>query len=656
LTATNMTVGTVAYAAPEQLMGAEIDGRADQYALAATAFHLLTGAPPYQHSNPVAVISQHLNSPPPKLSNRRPDLAHLDQVLSKALAKDPAERFSRCREFALTLSDVAANSLNNRVADPDITVQAPRAGTETQVAVVRAPGGLVQPRPHQLRRSDSDPIPTARRTRGRRRLVLLAATATVAVTIVGLVSYWIKQKDGATSDRADLAVLDGTYRLDYDNARQTSNGAPNSQPNTDNVSWWAFRSSCRSHECVATGTKLDTTNHQLAITPAVRSAFHFVDGNWHEAPAKNQTPQNQCLGAAGKEVAPGQETQTSVRSFKPQPDGTFQGIHTVTVLTNECGDQGQVLQVPLVGTRVGEVPPSVTVADPATVTTPPTTSTPQQAAAGPVLNGVYRLDFDNSKQTVDGAPTTGGSHKSYWWAFRTLCASNRCVATGASLDDANHQEPTGDATRVFYFVDGHWQDTPYLRKGLGCPQAAVDDSTTYAETISWSLELQADGKLRGIETATVLTNECGKQGMLYKTPLEAARAEDVPPNVVLADPALFLALPVPVHQLSGHYDETETYPDGHQVHSDWNMTPCGDGCVSIADLGQAHLSKGQWTLDGSGSVTCEQGGDTPNAIGFHYSWDPVTLAGSVKITNNEQVCGNPAGYQVTNNLQLALAP
>ena len=43
LTTTNMTVGTVAYSAPEQLMGEEIDGRADQYALAATAYHLLTG-------------------------------------------------------------------------------------------------------------------------------------------------------------------------------------------------------------------------------------------------------------------------------------------------------------------------------------------------------------------------------------------------------------------------------------------------------------------------------------------------------------------------------------------------------------------------------------------------------------------------------------
>ena len=89
LTATNMTVGTVSYAAPEQLMGADIDGRADQYALAATAFHLLTGSPPYQHSNPVAVISQHLNAAPPKLSDRRPELAHLDQVLVKGFVQRP---------------------------------------------------------------------------------------------------------------------------------------------------------------------------------------------------------------------------------------------------------------------------------------------------------------------------------------------------------------------------------------------------------------------------------------------------------------------------------------------------------------------------------------------------------------------------------------
>ncbi len=104
LTATNFTVGTLTYAAPEQLMGADIDGRADQYALAATAFHLLAGTPPYQHSNPVAVISRHLTAPLPKLSDRRPELTNLDEVLARALAKDPADRFGQCRDFAAALA------------------------------------------------------------------------------------------------------------------------------------------------------------------------------------------------------------------------------------------------------------------------------------------------------------------------------------------------------------------------------------------------------------------------------------------------------------------------------------------------------------------------------------------------------------------------
>ncbi len=105
ITETNVAVGTVAYAAPEQLTGSNIDGRADQYALAATAFHLLTGAPPFQHSNPIAVISQHLHEDPPRLSDYRPDLAHLDDVFFKALAKQPEDRFERCRAFAAAVGE-----------------------------------------------------------------------------------------------------------------------------------------------------------------------------------------------------------------------------------------------------------------------------------------------------------------------------------------------------------------------------------------------------------------------------------------------------------------------------------------------------------------------------------------------------------------------
>src|SRR6185295_8996480 len=79
-------------------------GRADQYSLAATAYHLLTGSQLFPHSNPAVVISRHLNSPPPALADTRPELAALDPVLSAALAKDPDNRFPRCIDFARALA------------------------------------------------------------------------------------------------------------------------------------------------------------------------------------------------------------------------------------------------------------------------------------------------------------------------------------------------------------------------------------------------------------------------------------------------------------------------------------------------------------------------------------------------------------------------
>ena len=104
LTATNMVVGTTAYSAPEQLMGADIDGRVDQYALGCTAFQLLTGVAPYQNSNPAVVISQHLSAPPPQIGERRSELADLDAVFAKVLAKDPGERYPSCSDFATALT------------------------------------------------------------------------------------------------------------------------------------------------------------------------------------------------------------------------------------------------------------------------------------------------------------------------------------------------------------------------------------------------------------------------------------------------------------------------------------------------------------------------------------------------------------------------
>ena len=142
LTVTNMTIGTVSYAAPEQLMGETVDGRADQYALAATAFHLLTGAPLFTDSNPAVLISKHLNAHPPSLAQRRPELAPFDHVLSVALAKDSNARYGSCLEMAAHLRDPSiATGDPTALATParDATLAAPAPGDVDAPAPVPSP-------------------------------------------------------------------------------------------------------------------------------------------------------------------------------------------------------------------------------------------------------------------------------------------------------------------------------------------------------------------------------------------------------------------------------------------------------------------------------------------------------------------------------------
>jgi len=440
ITATNVAVGTVAYAAPEQLLGSNIDGRADQYALAATAFHLLTGAPPYRHSNPVEAISQHLSAPPPRLSDYRPGLARLDDVLFKALAKEPEARFGWCRDFAAAFSEQVSGVSNS--------------GRGTKSGFIAAGCAASAKAARRL-------------TLGARIAIGIIFTVLVALAITWATSYFSwegnpepkpapKPRVNATAAPAGVSgrgiskpVLDGTYRLDYDRAKQTSNGViANDGAQT---SWWAFRSACAATGCAATGTKLDGANHQVARTTGTGNTgvLRFVDGHWQSAPRQVQV---RCRQA--NRTLTSTQDETVVWSLTPQAGGTLRGVQIQTVHSNECGAPGATLRIPVVATRVGDVPPNVAVADPTKVAGAPVTSAATSSA--PVLGGscsdTDKIAYDSSANeqvvcednTWDKAPITTGVHP-----IGTSCDEPDTPVFAMSMSDDGHLIECDPATKVW---------------------------------------------------------------------------------------------------------------------------------------------------------------------------------------------------------------
>jgi serine/threonine protein kinase/ABC-type transport system substrate-binding protein len=93
-------VGTIDYVPPEQVEGGAIDGRADVYSFGCVLFECLAGSRPFERDSELAVVFAHLNEPPPRLSDLRPDLPEaFDQVFATALAKAPDDRYTTCGEL-----------------------------------------------------------------------------------------------------------------------------------------------------------------------------------------------------------------------------------------------------------------------------------------------------------------------------------------------------------------------------------------------------------------------------------------------------------------------------------------------------------------------------------------------------------------------------
>lgn len=428
LTATNVSIGTVAYAAPEQLMGEPIDGRADQYALACSAFHLLTGAQPYDFSSAATVITKHVMAPPPPIGHRRPELAPLEPVFLMAMAKQPAERFARCKEFAAQLQ----RALDWAAASTRLAPQ-PILGPHTQdtqtVAAGYAPARPLPPSPSLPPPSVPTPSlpptpspPPAGKGRERRNSVLVGALVAVALLIAGGGIFAIVKlathdhqtepaSPTATAPGASPAAgpFTGTYRGDNGQALGPGlDGGPlaGSKPST---ATWSVRSVCRPTGCLATASRQggETTAPSTMV-------FDDVGGRWLAVALSTDT----CRDAPSEFWV--------VMTLQPRPDSALAGEISKTS-ANGCATR-----TPVTFTRTGDVDVN-SVADPASQ--PPRVVSPAEA-----LRGRYH-------DTVSSAE--GMKPNEYDWTVRT-----ECLRTGDRCMSFFHAPP--NASKPLVFSSGSW--------------------------------------------------------------------------------------------------------------------------------------------------------------------------------------------------------
>jgi serine/threonine-protein kinase len=112
LTQSGVSIGTPQYMSPEQAMGdRSVDARADQYALGAIAYEMLAGAPPFTGPTAQAIVARKLVEPPPSLAVVRPAAGQtLEQVVRRALATVPADRYEHLQAFTEALGVAAAEA------------------------------------------------------------------------------------------------------------------------------------------------------------------------------------------------------------------------------------------------------------------------------------------------------------------------------------------------------------------------------------------------------------------------------------------------------------------------------------------------------------------------------------------------------------------
>jgi hypothetical protein len=210
VTATGRWVGTIDYAAPEQIKGKQVDARSDVYSLGCLMFVALTGRLPFEREAEVAKLYAHINDPAPAPSSCAPGVTgELDPVVARALAKDPAERFPSAGDLGRAALAAVTGSA---IAEPERTVAtgeaAPLPPQDTPAAFSDGTPGPTAPAtgpseaPTGATVASTPPTQPGAERKGRDRRGRWVAGLAGAAVVAGLVALGVTQLGGGGGDTA----------------------------------------------------------------------------------------------------------------------------------------------------------------------------------------------------------------------------------------------------------------------------------------------------------------------------------------------------------------------------------------------------------------------------------------------------------------------
>ncbi len=213
-TRAGLTVGTPAYLSPEQAVGGEIKPPSDLYSATILLFEMLTGRPPFQEADPLAMLGAHVSREPPRLVEVAPDLIvppALEAVIQHGLQKTQAERIRTAQDYLAALDHVVASARGSAPHPVGVAVAVDEGGglgsaptaefvpmsvvRPAQMSVVTPPPGTLSPftpvpgalpvaaqtamLPRLTTAADGAPIP--------RRWLMIGGIVLAAMVVVGIV-------------------------------------------------------------------------------------------------------------------------------------------------------------------------------------------------------------------------------------------------------------------------------------------------------------------------------------------------------------------------------------------------------------------------------------------------------------------------------------